>query len=96
MKTCKGVPKGACDLCKQLFPTKDILYKHRKHCNGIINSLIPSSVGDGSTVNITINYINNNVTNTDNSTKVVNLLKFPEEDNDADFDFTTEHITNGY
>ena len=87
METCDGTRVGTCKLCKVPFGNRSALYRHSKVCNGV--ALLPQN-GDGKVINnVTIN-INGNI-NTVNNNNTMNVLTFP--DDNQDFDFVLDNIT---
>jgi len=100
MEHCNGLGSGCCQKCKQSFPTKDTLYKHRKACDGTAKSGSNVQVVQNITINIhndnstttTNNVLNNVLTNIANMN--MNVMTFPAEE-DGNFDFVTQNITQG-
>ena len=103
---CKGTASSLeCEKCKNIYASRSSLSQHRKICKGSTtlvtydpNTSVASTSTNIQTQNIqTQNNVQNNIQNQHNNNttitnNVVNVLAFPDED-DQNFDFATDCIT---
>ena len=99
IKTCKGITNPLeCDICHNIYSSRSGLSHHKKICKEKVNQIV--QIPQENTVSITNNnnietqiQTNNNI-NTQNNTNniTINLLKFPANNYEDDFDFLTDHI----
>ncbi len=84
LETCDGTPKGCCKFCKEPFPNKDVLYRHRKLCQQL------QLIEHNQTYNNS--QVADNITNVTINIGTMNVLTYPK-DGEHNFDFSTENIT---